>query len=84
MATRYTVTIRCDERTSPDCQERFVRTSDELRATDRMRQEALDAGWFLGYRMAPDGGATTYDVCPACARLAGEPTGWSTAGDPGT
>jgi hypothetical protein len=81
VATRYTVTISCDERASPACVRRVRATRKHPRDFDHYSTELFQHGWLRGFRRVgdrTDQDATSddfvaYDVCPACAALGAEP-----------
>jgi hypothetical protein len=73
VATHYTVTITCDEGTSPGCHVGVSATRASPREFDHYATELFQRGWIRGFRQTdPSPGATSetlvaYDVCPACA-----------------
>jgi hypothetical protein len=66
VATRYTVTIHCDERRGHACHGLLQLSGAGLRDVDEARALAATGskGWLRGYRVEQ-----TYDVCPACRPL---------------
>jgi hypothetical protein len=67
VTTRFTVTIRCDERSSPDCVGERVETHDALDGFELIAMRLLQEGWDWDIRPRRDG--RTHDVCPTCGDL---------------
>lgn len=65
MSTTFTVTIRCDERSAPDCVRERVERQDAPGDFEGIAVRLLQEGWDWDLRRRRDG--RTHDVCPACA-----------------
>lgn len=64
MSTRFTVTVRCDEQSSPFCLRERAETHDRIEAFDQLTVHLLQEGW--DWDGPQRGHGPTHDVCPAC------------------
>lgn len=71
MSTKFSVTIRCDERTAPDCLKERVETADAIDGFEWIAARLLQEGWDWDLR--PRRAGHTHDVCPACDALRDAP-----------
>lgn len=67
MSTTFTVTIRCDERSAPDCVGERVERQDAPGDFEGIAMRLLQEGWDRDARHRSAG--RSHDVCPACADL---------------
>ncbi len=70
MTTRFTVTVRCDERAAPDCLRERVETHATVQLFQWLAVRLLQEGWDWDGPDRELGG--THDVCPACVDYAEE------------